>query len=331
MSKETKIDINSVLNVARFFAIISVIIAHSRSLSYEYLSIFTERIGAVGVVTFLIISGYYFNIEKYGSTLFFKNKIKTIIIPWVFTGTILYLIGLKFDFLDWLLWIIGYKTYLYYLTILFCCYFIFSFSRSKYVLYFSIIITLISLLFTSFGLVDSFWKMCFPNYTFYNYFNIFNWLGFFAIGILLKNKLELLIERISSKWFILLASYVTFVVLSVYIEPENGGYFSSLAFFTELFGFIVILALSTNSIFHNKIVFKVSELSFAIYLTQFLVFPFRKFFFNHPIMEFINPLVLLSLITFFLIVGEKIANYIKLNNLYELLLGIRSKTSKVKI
>ncbi|CAM4308967.1 acyltransferase family protein [Flavobacterium terrigena] len=328
MIKKDKIETNAVLNVARSFAIISVIMAHSRSLSYDYLSVFTERIGAVGVVTFLIISGYYYNVEKYGRTLFFKNKIKTIIVPWVFTGTLLYLIGLKFNFLDWLLWIIGYKTYLYYLSVLLSCYFIFSFFKLLQFLYFSVIITLVSLLLTSFGLIDSFWKICFPNFIFYNYFNIFNWIGFFAIGILLKNKMEILIETVSSKWLILLFFYICFVIVSVYIEPKNGGYFSSLAFFTDLFGFVLILALSTRKIFHNAIVYKVSELSFAIYLTQFLVFPFRKFFFNHPIMEFINPLVLLSLITFFLIIGAIIATYLKLNNVYELLLGIRSKKNK---
>lgn len=328
MIKKDKIETNAVLNVARFFAIISVIMAHSRNVSYDYLSIFTERIGAVGVITFLIISGYYYNVEKYGRLLFFKNKIKTIVVPWVFTGTLLYLIGLKFNFIDWFLWIIGYKTYLYYLSILLCCYFIFSFFKSVQFLYFSVIITLVSLLLTSFGIIDSFWKICFPNFIFYNYFNIFNWIGFFAIGILLKHKMELLIETVTSKWLLLFCSYICFVVVSVYVEPKNGGYFSSLAFFTELFGFIVILALSTRKIFHKETIFRISELSFAIYLTQFLVFPFRKFFFNHPIMEFINPLVLLSLITFFLIIGAHIANYLKLNNVYELLLGIRNKKIK---
>lgn len=328
MIKKDKIETNTVLNVARFFAIVSVIMAHSRSLSYDCLSIFTERIGAVGVISFLIISGYYYNVEKYGRLLFFKNKLKTIVVPWVFTGTLLYLIGLKFNFLDWFLWIIGYKTYLYYLSVLFSCYFIFSYFKSVQFLYFSVVITLISLLFTSFGLIDSFWKLYFPNFMFYNYFNIFNWIGFFAIGILLKNKMEFLIEAVSSKWLLLFCSYICFVVLSVYVEPKNGGYFSSLAFFTELFGFLAILALSTRKIFHKALIYRVSELSFAIYLTHFLVFPFRKFFFNHPLMEFINSLVLLSLITFFLIIGEIIANYLKLNNVYELLLGIRNKTNK---
>lgn len=331
MIKKDKIETNAVLNVARFFAIISVIMAHSRSESYGFLSVFTERIGAVGVVAFLIISGYYYNVEKYGRLFFFKNKITTIVIPWVFTGTLLYLIGLKFNFLDWFLWIIGYKTYLYYLSVLLCCYFVFSFFKSVQFLYFSVVLTFGSLLLTSLGLIDSLWGILFPNCLFYNYLNVFNWIGFFAIGILLKNKMELLIETINSKWLILICFYISLLLLSVYLEPKNGGYFSSLAFFTELFGFVVILALSTKKIFHNDIIYKVSELSFAIYLTQFLVFPFRKFFFNHPIMEFINPFILLSLITFFLIIGEKIASFLKLNNIYELLLGIRSQKIKVKL
>ena len=42
MIKKDKIETNTVLNVARFFAIVSVIMAHSRSLSYCFLNVFTK-------------------------------------------------------------------------------------------------------------------------------------------------------------------------------------------------------------------------------------------------------------------------------------------------
>lgn len=55
------IDVNKILSVSRVFAILSVIVAHSRNTNLGIASIITERIGSLGVVLFFFISGYYFN------------------------------------------------------------------------------------------------------------------------------------------------------------------------------------------------------------------------------------------------------------------------------
>lgn len=53
-------NINTILSIARVFAILSVIIAHARNANLGYVSVVTERLGTIGVVLFLFISGYYF-------------------------------------------------------------------------------------------------------------------------------------------------------------------------------------------------------------------------------------------------------------------------------
>jgi peptidoglycan/LPS O-acetylase OafA/YrhL len=47
-------NINKILSVARVFAILSVIIAHARNVNLGSVSVFTERLGTIGVVLFFL-------------------------------------------------------------------------------------------------------------------------------------------------------------------------------------------------------------------------------------------------------------------------------------
>lgn len=316
--------INNVLNIAKVFAIISVIMAHSRNVNYPFISVITERIGAIGVITFLIISGYYFNIEKYGFKLFFKNKIKTILIPWLFTGTIIYLVGLKFNFIDWLLWIFGYKTYLYYLTIIMSCYLIFSYFNSKKWLFIFIGLNCISLFATSFGLIDFFGQQFIKDFELYNYFNIFNWIGFFSIGMLLKTKMEKLLHLLSKQVLVIVVFYLGCLLFSVFLESENAGYFSKLAFPLEILGSLALFSLATLKVFDKKRMYQIASFTFAIYLVHFLVFPARKILISNIFTEFINPVLLMLIAYFLLNFALYLSTIFKLNSYCCLLLGIRN-------
>lgn len=321
--------INSILNVAKCLAIISVILAHCRSTDYGFLSTITERIGTLGVLTFLIMGGYYFNIEKYGFIPFFKNKLKTIFIPWMFTGTVVYLIGLHFNLIDWLLWIVGYKTYLYYLTIIMSCFLILSFFSKRKHLYFFIFLTILSISLTSYGYIDLLvFKLSKGNIVFYNYLNIFNWLGFFSVGILLKKNMGHFLFFLNRKVVYIVALYLLCLFLSLYIEPQSGGYFSKMTLPMEFIGVICLFSLSTLQVFKGLILKKIAELSFGIYLTHFLMFPIRKYLPAYPFMEFINPLIILGLNSILLLLGLRISKLIKLDSLYCVLLGIRNIEKK---
>jgi hypothetical protein len=321
--------INSILNVAKFLAIISVILAHCRNTDYFFLSNLTERLGTLGVLTFLIIGGYYFNIEKYGFIPFFKNKLRTIFIPWMFTGTIVYLVGLHFDLIDWLLWIVGYKTYLYYLTIIMSCFLIVSFFNNKKQLYFFIFLTILSISLTSYGYIDLLvFKLSKGTMVFYNYLNVFNWLGFFSIGVLLKKNMSYFLNFLNKNVFYILILYILCLFFSFYIEPESGGYFSKMTLPMEFIGVVSLFSLSTLMVFNRPVFARIAELSFGIYLTHFLIFPIRKYLPVYSFMEFINPLIILTLNSILLLLGLRISKWINLDGLYCTLLGIRNIEKK---
>jgi hypothetical protein len=322
---------NNMLNVAKFLAIISVIVAHSRSTNYNYLSTITERLGTLGVLTFLIIGGYYFNIDKYGFVPFFKNKLKTIVIPWVFTGTVIYLVGLHFDLIDWLLWIIGYKTYLYYLTVIMSCFLVLSVFNKKNHLYFFVFLTTLSIFLTSYGYIDLLvFKLSKGTIVFYNYLNIFNWLGVFSIGVLLKKNMAAFLFFLNKKMIYIIGLYLICLIVSVYIEPESGGYFSKMTLPMEFIGVVCLFSLCTLPVFNHFIFARIAEFSFGIYLTHFLMFPIRKYLPTYFFMEFINPFIILSLNVVFLLLGLRISKLINLDGLYCTLLGIRNVNKKSK-
>jgi fucose 4-O-acetylase-like acetyltransferase len=80
VNKKT-INTSNIFDVVKVFAIISVILAHSRVNDSSLYSVLAERIGAIGVITFFFISGYFFNQSKYGVKIFFLKKVKSIFVP----------------------------------------------------------------------------------------------------------------------------------------------------------------------------------------------------------------------------------------------------------
>lgn len=323
-SNSSVLTVNKAMNIVKCLAILSVIMAHARVVDYPFISIVTERLGALGVVAFLIIAGYYFNIDKYGFIPFFTNKVKTIIIPWLFAGTLVFVLGLNFDLQAWLLWIIGYKTYLYYLTVIMMCFLFASVFKKKAYLWLFVLLNIVSLVLTAFGYLDQIGaKITGAPFELYNYLNIFNWIGFFSIGILLKSKMHLLLEFAKRYRLFIMLGYIVILIVSVYLEPKSGGYFSKLAIPLELFGVFGMLSVATLPFFRFLPIDKVADLSFGVYLIHFLTFPVKRFLLFSPIMDFVNPIILLILSCWVLLVGLKVAEFFRCQNIYCILLGIR--------
>lgn len=328
------INVSNTMKIAKVLAILTVIMAHSRNGDYEFIGIITERIGAVGVPVFFFIAGYYF---KVGSeiTKFWKKKVITVILPWIFTGSLLFLnrcikLGFSnFSILKLFNWLLGNGTYLWYLTILILCYAFFSYAKSKPILVTFIAINVISLLMTSFGILDLLANKV--GFQINNYLNIFNWLGYFSLGILAKGRMEVILSFLKSKILIILLGYPLLLVVGYLIEPNTGGYFSKLAIPMELAGIIYIFALSSLYIFNKNIIYTISELTFSIYLTHFMVFSIRRFLLENPVFEFINPIIILAVNTCLLLFFWKISSLLKLDKIYTTLLGIRNTKNNTKI
>jgi len=118
-------DVNNTFYVLRFFAILAVVMAHSvyTLIPNDTVVKVFNSFGRCGVIIFFIISGYYFRKEKYENVLqLLKAKLKTIVIPWIIWGLAIYCTrftstDLYFNLKEIMLWLLGFGTYLYFLTI----------------------------------------------------------------------------------------------------------------------------------------------------------------------------------------------------------------------
>jgi len=311
-------DISSIFNIAKVFSILSVVLAHSRLNDGSFSSALAERIGSLGVITFFFISGYFFNVSKYGVVSFFKKKINSIFIPWLFLGSLVFAVSSQpKNLMSWFNWIIGNGTYLYYLTILIFCYLIFSFLKRKTIAYFFIFTTIISLFLTSF---DFFGYSKMQNIN--NYLNPFNWIGFFSLGYVLKDKAAGIFYFLNKNVFYILVFYFLFVVASVKVENEYG-YFSKLAIPNEILGMIAIFSISTLKIFRRENIIRISDFTFTIYLIHFLTFPFGRFLVKNSWTQFINPIIYILICVLLIVTGKYISNKLGLNRMYSTLIGIR--------
>lgn len=314
-------EISSYLNITKFFAILSVVMAHSRSSDFQLISGITERLGSIGVICFFIISGYYF---KYDSSflIFVKKKINSLFIPWISGGTIVYfIINKHFDIAEWLLWIIGYYTYLYYLTVLLFCFFIFYFVRNIIATKTIVLLTIISIITTSLGIWDD--VPVYPK-NFPPYLNILNWLGFFAIGILIKDKLKTIGYYLRIYRVPIIISFLLLVQVIVFFELDNdNGYFSFLAFPLEIFGAISFFCLSTFKFFELSVFSFVSKVSFSIYLYHFLAFPLRVFLPSYEIIEFFKPIYYVGICSLFFYISAIIGKQLGILNVISKIFGFR--------
>lgn len=124
MDKET----SEIIWIAKAIAIFCVVCAHSALINEDsgntnqFVSSILNYIGTMGVPLFFILSGYLFTFNKKSFGLFWRNKVKTLFLPWLFCETLLwlYIVIRKggIGFRSWCLFLIGYGHTTYYLTIL---------------------------------------------------------------------------------------------------------------------------------------------------------------------------------------------------------------------
>ena len=219
-------------------AIISVICAHCGSVQAENVIVkesvqLLSILGGIGVLVFFTVSGMLFHYDKYSIKEFFIKKVFYLIVPWFISGTAVYLyVYLRkppISFVSWINYIIGNGSYLYYMTVLLLFYLLFFFVkplRSRVSLIICEAVTLVSILF--------FYDKIFIS----PYLNVFNWIGFFALGINIKEnkktfvKIFEFIKRFSGTVLLLYAVFVIYLL----IFTNTGGYWGILSAPACIFG-----------------------------------------------------------------------------------------------
>lgn len=254
------------LNVSRVFFILSCVMAHC-GLTHSELSGSVENgiltvwsfLACIGVPCFLITSGILF--KKKNVSEFIRSKVFTIIIPWLFCGFLVYIVTQypAYSFIGCANFIGGIGSYLYYIPVLLACYLIFYIIPQTNVSYIAcIIITALSLLLTQFGIISL------SN----NYLNIFNWVGYFAIGQLIRKHdlLNKIIER--TRWHLIGCAVVCLVCCLIAGAASIETYFYLFILIAVPFYFVLFYLISNAWLENSALLNKLGQATFTIYLVH---------------------------------------------------------------
>ena len=232
--------------------------------------------------------------------------------------------GEEIGFWIWLKFLIGHNSYLYYLTVLMLCYLIYFYpvkhNKITITVIISFLITIISQQLTAWGILAV--KKIYLT----NYLNIFNWVGYFSLGLLLKNvDVYKILIKIRKYIVPIIMIWVALFVLAYYFD-NTTGYFSLLAIPLQVLGAIIVFGISSFDVLNCKLTRYISKISFCVYLLHMAVVPVvYKFLGNLYFIKLFEPMVTLLLIAGLIFVGEKIARIFRLEGLYCKLLGIRGE------
>ena len=309
----TKTQSNS-LFVAKAFAILSVICAHM-TFTNEYIVAETIRncLGQIGVCVFLILSGFFYKRKENDSKEFWSKKLKSVFVPWLLLSICTFMLsavlkrllsGFPFSFIQYFL---GFGSLYWYMTISFILFVVFKYITKNWQLVVCVIISILSVYL-------SFFKIIPYNQYFNQYLNPFNWVGFFALGILLRKE-NLLDKLINIKAFVF--AFIGFVMSIVAVIAfrlnEFLSYTDVTSLFTEIFGFIVVLNLS-NWLSNSKLLIDIGKKSFFIYLMHIQVagaintrLPYNTVFF------ILRPFIALAVCYIIAVVFKFILEKIKLS------------------
>ena len=328
MRKEesSKEKVSQVFSTARIYALLSIVSAHIYFPNTFAGQVF-NRFGTLGVIVFLMISGYYFRTEKFVD---WKNlavkKAHSILVPWLVCGTLTWLYNailspLNRSFLGWLNWLLGNGSYLYYLTILLLCLAL-LFKAGKLIICLTLPLTVASILLTSFGVFEPILAFLHIN----NYLNLFNWIGFFGAGMLLQKISEETIFSFLKKgriWFLAIFSLLFSILL--FFPNIKTDYFSFLAIPFEILGGLAILGLSTWRLTGCKFFQLLAGASFPIYLLHIVFIGlFDQLLNQFIITRIFSPVIIIMFVFGIIMLFKVLSKILKMEKVFSLVTGMRN-------
>lgn len=164
------------ISILRMFAIFSVVCAHVTDSTSSLSNLVISSLGTFGVGVFYIISGYFFYRDKKNPAVFARKKLTSVILPWMFCGTLdwLYVVIRRggFSLQNWVSSNFVHSHY-YYLSVLLVFYLVMWKLRKNHI----VCVILLSVSFTSMWLTGKGLLSIYP------YINPLNWLAYFIVGI----------------------------------------------------------------------------------------------------------------------------------------------------
>ena len=244
---------DSYIDKLRIFAIFSVVSAHagaiSESASYSntIASALLGCIGAMGVPLFFVISGYLFAKTTNSAGKFWTSRLKSVIVPWVFceTGLWLYVVLRKggMTFLNWLKFVMGYQSTTYFLTLLLLFYIIFwRFRKTSGILLAACVLSAIQIICTGWQIqpVARFSEMFGTLYL-----NPFHFMIYFCLGILIGyyNIWDAIVKK--SAEYLPVSMVCLIIIITMHIRNDwEYTYFSRYALLNFLLSSTVIMGMA---------------------------------------------------------------------------------------
>lgn len=348
MGKVEKLDqrreINKALSeklyIIKFFAIISVVMAHScySEVQNSIDSYILGRYARYGVFAFFLLSGFFYKKEK--NAVFLKKTVWNLVVPWMFVGTIIHLLimlllehRLRFDgYFDY---IIGNGSTLYFCSMLLILRLIFQFfapRRDRNLVIFCIcciLITLISLFSTASGLLPDDFIEGLSIFQYLNpYLNLFNWIGIFALGVIFRS-LNIFEHISSNKNISYIAVVISIIVIVLGYFDSSYSYWSYLGIYVEFSTFILIYYMISNLFhaFNRLVIINIGKNTLPIFLLHYPVLALlmkgdvlRSSFAIGVIRPLICVLILYAIIQIIL----QLALHFKCDSLLKKLTGIKN-------
>lgn len=314
--------ISVAFNVLKCICILLIICAHVNVSSFGLLGTIMNNFGIIGVPLFLICSGYYYKKKPFFNML--KSKFFSIVIPWLFLGSIVFLINallLKegISFSSYVQWMLGYKTYLYYVIVLLVCFVVFYHNCLISNIVF-VLLSIVSIIATYYyGLGDFLSSIGLTNYL-----NVFNWFGFFALGLLLKR-----VDAARFLFFLRKSRFlfgVFWALITVYIACFNYklSYFSLNGIFYEMISFFTVLGLGTIIKSENLVVSIMSKTTYPIYILHMaLVGLCGKIYQLHVTTACIANIIVYIITIVLVLLGYFVFKKIKHTRIYSIFTGCR--------
>ena len=328
MREKLGVQDSNAIYIARGLAMLSVIAAHvnvmnDKGFLEEVVTSSIAYFGQIGVIIFFITGGFLYLRQENDNKIYCCKKVQTLILPWLFCSSATYFLSILFrkegSITGYLKWILGSGTWYYYIVIYIICLFLFKWIwKSTKLCIACVIITIVSLWLNGKSL-DGYLKCVFLT----PYLNILNWIGFFAIGVLLKrflNTLKLNFKELLIALLCVIFGYIGLRHLDIY------SYFSIYSFFFELGGGLTLICFCyclDKSIFKKILMFS-GRNSYCIYLLhmQIVQFVCNKIP-DNVILDILRPILGLIIMDVLIIIVYKLAEKFKRINCLIALIGLR--------
>jgi fucose 4-O-acetylase-like acetyltransferase len=274
-------------------AIFCVICAHCPYDTQSFLSCILNNLGVIGVPIFFFVAGFFYHAKKYSAKDLLTKKLKTLLLPWIICGLIVYLyVALRKggDILAMINFVIGNGSYLYYMTILFLFYILFFFIKdNKWGILSMAIVSLLWM--TAQGVYNPLLEIIYP------YLNPLNWLLYFALGVYFQYyfKAEKALDFVERyKWVFIGVGLIAFIIPNVL--QYKFTYWKLLFPVFEIACFMGMLALSTVKWMQNKVFLDIGKNSFSIYLLHMPIVGITNLVLIHYLVYCIRPFFVLAVI-----------------------------------